>query len=83
MAERQRLWIKHGVIVEVDSGRRPGGGTSPAAGLCVHRLFGPGQRPSHRMQFTFKREAVAMAVFLVVPVLLGLLVAVVIPLFWR
>jgi hypothetical protein len=35
------------------------------------------------MQFTFKREAVAMAVFLVVPVLLGLLVAVVIPLFWR
>jgi hypothetical protein len=35
------------------------------------------------MQFTFRREAVAMAVFLIAPMLLGLFVAVIVPLFWR
>jgi hypothetical protein len=35
------------------------------------------------MQFTFQREAVAMAVVLVAPTLLGLLIAVVVPLFRR
>jgi hypothetical protein len=33
------------------------------------------------MQFTFQREAVAMAVVLVAPMLLGLLIAVAVPLF--
>src|SRR5258707_2190217 len=41
--------------------------------LDVHRLSDPGQRPSYRMQFTFQREAVAMAIVLVVPMPLGLL----------
>jgi hypothetical protein len=35
------------------------------------------------MQFTFRREAVAIAVLLVAPMLLGLLIAVVVPLFQR
>jgi hypothetical protein len=35
------------------------------------------------MQFTFQREAVAMTVVLVAAMLLGLLIAVVVPLFQR
>jgi hypothetical protein len=35
------------------------------------------------MQFTFQREAVVMAIVLVVPMFLGLLIAVVAPFFQR
>jgi hypothetical protein len=35
------------------------------------------------MQFTFEREAVAIAVLLVAPMLLGILIAVVLPLLRR
>jgi hypothetical protein len=35
------------------------------------------------MQFTFKREAIAMAAFLIAPMRLGLCVAVGVPLFWH
>jgi hypothetical protein len=35
------------------------------------------------MQFTFKREAIATGVFLIAPLLLGLLIALLAPLFLR
>ena len=50
----------------------------PEFNFSVH-----GWRLAYDMQFTFKREAVCIAVFLLLPLFLGLLFAVLVPLLLR
>ena len=61
----------------------PAGQRRSAAFNFTSRPFHGVPRLRSRMQFTFKREAIAMAMLIGVPTLLGLIAALLAPLFLR